>query len=88
MIQTATHCYKITSLILLPNKCYQYVCLRQKKSKNTVKSIDKAIMKPNNDEFEATNSDRRGILIRSISNKNPQSKDNEGSFINPFRISI
>ena len=45
-------------------------------------------MKPNNDEFEATNSDRRGILIRSISNKNPQSKDNEGSFINPFRISI
>ena len=45
-------------------------------------------MKPNNEEFEESNLDRRDMLIRSLSNKNPQSKDNEGSFMNTFRITI
>lgn len=59
-----------------------------KEYKKTIKSIDKANMKPNNEEFEATNSDRRDMLIRSVSNKDSQNKDNEGSFINKFRITI
>ena len=45
-------------------------------------------MKPNNEEFEESNLDRRDMLIRSLSNKTPQSKDNEGSFMNTFRITI
>ena len=61
---------------------------KTKEYKNTIKLIDNANMKPNNEEFEESNLDRRDMLIRSLSNKNPQSKDNEGSFMNTFRITI